>query len=74
MVLDTEGGGMTKKEADQKAIEIFREWGRKADEIQAHAIKNGEWVPGLDSDRHLFAELDCEMKKRLKELVDMIDE
>ena len=37
------------------------------------AQKNGTWAPGLDSNRHLFKEVDNEARKQLEELAKKID-
>lgn len=65
---------MNKKEADKKAIEIFKERNKKADEIIKKAKDEGTWKSGLDTNRELFKELDKEYFAKIQELAKQIDE
>ena len=65
---------MNKKQADKEAEKIFREHNKKADEIIMNAKENGTWQMGLDSNNHLFKQLDKETKAKLQKLAEMIDE
>lgn len=65
---------MNREQANKEAEKIFHEANKKADEIMEEAKKNGTWQMGLDSNNHLFKELDDETKKKLQLLKSMIDE
>ena len=65
---------MTKEEAFKKYLEILKETNEKSDIVMKQAMKEGRWLPGLDSNRHLFDEIDAEGKRKLRELVAQIDE
>lgn len=60
---------MNKEEANKKAKNVFEEWQNKKKEIEKEAKQNGTWSNvGLDSNNHLFKEIDEEAKKKLEEL------
>ncbi len=65
---------MTKEQAYNEAKKVFEEDARKSKEIIEKAKKEGKWLPGLDSNRHLFKELRAETKAKLELINSMIDE
>lgn len=65
---------MTKTEANERAREIFREVNRLHDKIIEEAEAKGTWQTGLDSNNHLFREVDNKAKERLKKLAEMIED
>lgn len=70
----TEGGKMTREEANKKAHEIFVRVTKECREIEENAIKDGIWNPGLDGNRDLFREVDERALAELKALKAQIDE
>ncbi len=65
---------MTKEEAKKEYIKIIDEANQKCDEIEKEAKKKGLWSPGLDSNNHLFREVDEEALRKIKELKAQVDE
>ncbi len=66
---------MNKAEANKEAEKIYDQWCKDQDEIKRKAQENGTWSKyGLDSNNHLFKELNNEVKEKLKALAAMIDE
>lgn len=66
---------MTRAEAKKEAKKVFDWWQEKHDQIVKEAKQNGTWKGfGLDTNRHLFAELDGEAKRRLERIKEQIDE
>lgn len=68
-------GQMKKNEANNEAKKIFEEWKKNRDEIEEEAKNRGIWQNvGLDSNNHLFKELNRITKGKLEKLKSMIDE
>lgn len=66
---------MNKEAANKEAKKIYEDWTKKREQKEAEARKNGSWIEsGLDSNNHLFIDIDAEAKARLKELSKTIDE
>lgn len=66
---------MNKEEANKEAKKIFEKWEKDKDEIEKKAKENGTWqTVGLDSNNHLFKEIDKKAKGKLKVLKSLIDE
>lgn len=65
---------MNKKQASIEAEKIFKEHNKKSDEIVKKAKENGEWQMGLDSNNHLFDDLNKETREKLEKLRLMIEE
>ncbi len=66
---------MNKNEANNEAKKIFEEWKKNRDEIEEEAKNRGIWQNvGLDSNNHLFKELNRITKGKLEKLKSMIDE
>ena len=66
---------MNKNEANNEAKKIFEEWKKKRDEIEEEAKNRRIWQNvGLDSNNHLFKELNRITKGKLEKLKSMIDE
>lgn len=65
---------MNKSEANNEAKKIFAEWRTKRDQIEREAKENGTWQnSGLDSNNHLFKDIDAEAKEKLKSLSQATD-
>lgn len=66
---------MNRTEANSQAKKIFDEWLKAKEEIEKQAKENGTWeVFGLDSNNHLFKDIDKEAKEKLKALKAMVNE
>lgn len=66
---------MNKEEANKKAKAIFEDWHKKKKQIEKEAKENGKWQNGgLDSNNHLFKEIDVEAKDILEKLSSFIKE
>lgn len=66
---------MNRVEANKEAKKIFEKWCKDKEKIEKEAKENGTWqTVGLDSNNHLFKELDNEVKEKLEMLNSMIDE
>ena len=66
---------MNRTEANNKAKAVFEEWKKEKEAIEAKAKEDGSWNSlGLDSNNHLFKEVDDKAKKKLAEIKAMIDE
>lgn len=75
MVLDIGGGRMNKVEANKRAKEVFDEWIEEKEAIEKKAKADGTWNKvGLDSNNHLFKEVDKKAKEKLDKIKSMIDE
>ena len=65
---------MNKAEANEKAKQVFEEWAKKKAEIAKKAKEDGTWNEyGLDSNNHLFKDIDKEAKERLKSIKEQIN-
>lgn len=66
---------MNKEQAKKEYDKIMADVMQKHKEIEAEAKKNDTWSKwGLDSNNHLYKEVDDEAKKKIKLLASMIDE
>lgn len=66
---------MNKAEANKEAKKIYDKWCKQKDRIEKEAKKEGKWKnTGLDSNNHLFEELNKKTKEQLQLLKSMIDE
>ena len=66
---------MNKAEANKEGKKIYNDWAKKREEIEKRAKSDGSWNNyGLDTNRHLFKEVDKEAKNKLKKIKSMIDE
>ncbi len=66
---------MNREEANKEAKKIYDKWLQAKEEIEKEARKQGFWQNiGLDTNNHLFKEIDKEAKDKLKLLATMIDE
>lgn len=75
MILDIGGGRMNKVEANKRAKEVFDEWIEEKEAIEKKAKADGTWNKvGLDSNNHLFKEVDKKAKEKLDKIKSMIDE
>lgn len=75
MVLDIGGGRMNKAEANKKAKEVFDKWIEEKEAIEKKAKTDGTWNEvGLDSNNHLFKEVDKKAIEKLDKIKSMIDE
>lgn len=55
-----------------KAREIYEQWKAKREQIEREAKANGTWKKiGLDSNNHLFKDVDKMAQEQLKALKDM---
>ncbi len=68
------GGHVTNDEAKKEIDKIFDDIIKKGDIIIKQAKQEGRWLPGLDSNRHLFDEIDAERDRRILEVIAQIDE
>ena len=60
---------MNQEEANIEAKKIFDTWQKKKKEIEKDAKEKGRWNKrGLDSNNHLFKNIDEEAKQQLKQL------
>lgn len=74
MVLDIGGGRMNKAEANEKAKEVFEEWAKEKAAIEKKAKADGVWnETGLDTNNHLFKNVDKKAKEKLDKIRSMID-
>lgn len=65
---------MNKAEANNEANKIFAQWQTKREQIEREAKENGTWQnSGLDSNNHLFKEIDAEVKEKLRSLSTLTD-
>ena len=65
---------MTEEQAKIEAKKIFKEWGKKQDEIMEKAKANGTWRKGcLDGNQDLLKELKKEMENKLEVLKSLVD-
>ena len=66
---------MTYEEANAEAKKIFEEWYKQKELIIENAKTNGTWIQyGLDSNNHLFKELNEEVRIKLENLKKNITE
>ena len=66
---------MNKKEANERAKEVFEQWQKDREQLEKEAKENGTWQDaGLDSNNHLFKAVDKEAKEKLEKISKMIDE
>ena len=66
---------MNRAEANREAKKIYEKWRKDKEDIEVKAKEDGTWEKlGLDSNNHLFKEVDEEAKAKLKVLESMIDE
>ena len=66
---------MNKAEANKEAKKIYDKWNREKDRIEKEAKKEGKWNDtGLDSNNHLFEELNKKTKEQLQLLKTMVDD
>ena len=65
---------MNRDEANREAKKIYDNWQTERDRIENEAKQNGIWQnEGLDSNNHLFTELNNETKEKLQLLKTLID-
>ena len=65
---------MNRDEANREAKKIYDNWQTERDRIENEAKQNGIWQnEGLDSNNHLFTELNNETKEKLQLLKALID-
>lgn len=65
---------MNKEEANKEAKKVFEDWQKKKEKIEKESKQKGTWSnAGLDSNNHLFKDIDEEAKKKLEELSLRID-
>lgn len=65
---------MNRDEATREAKKIYDNWQTERDRIENEAKQNGIWQnEGLDSNNHLFTELNNETKEKLQLLKTLID-
>ena len=64
---------MTKAEANEEARKLAEWYNQEAARIVQEAKANGTWLPGLDTNRHLFEELKAETRRRLEHIRSQID-
>lgn len=66
---------MNKIEANNEAKKVYEKWRKDREKIEKDAKENGKWNDiGLDSNNHLFKDVDNEAKEKLAELKKMIDD
>lgn len=73
-MLDIGGGKMNKEQIQAEYLKLLSKRCDEADEIVKKAKENGTWMPGLDSNRDLFLELDKQFKIKIEELKNKLDE
>lgn len=60
---------MNREEANKEAKKIFEDWQNEKKKIENEAKRKGIWSNvGLDSNNHLFKEIDEEVKRKLDSL------
>ena len=60
---------MNETEANKKAKQVFEEWKKECEEIRKKAKEDGVWNShGLDSNNHLFKEVNQKAKERLEKI------
>lgn len=65
---------MNRDEANREAKKIYDNWQTERDRIENEAKQNGIWQnEGLDSNNHLFTELNNETKEKLQLLKALFD-
>lgn len=65
---------MNRDVANREAKKIYDNWQKERDRIENEAKQNGIWQnEGLDSNNHLFTELNNETKEKLQLLKALID-
>ena len=66
---------MNKTEANKEAKKIYDKWCKDKQKIEKENKENGTWrTGGLDSNNHLFKELDNEVKEKLEMLKSIIED
>lgn len=66
---------MNKEAANIEAKKIFEWWNKQRSQIEKDAKEKGTWKSGgLDSNNHLFKDIDIKAKEKLKSLSSSIDE
>lgn len=66
---------MNKTEANKKAKEVFEEWAKEKEAIEKKAKADGIWnEAGLDTNNHLFKEVDEKAKRKLEKLKAMVND
>ena len=66
---------MNSTEANKEAKKVYDQWRKDREEIKKKAQESGTWSKySLDSNNHLFKEVDNEAKEKIKKLASLIDE
>ena len=66
---------MNSTEANKEAKKVYDQWRKDREEIKKKAQESGTWSKyGLDSNNHLFKEVNDEAKEKIKKLASLIDE
>ena len=64
---------ISKEKAKEMFIQIIEEMGKEEDEIIAKAKEEGRWLPGLDSNNHLFKDVKKKYWKKVEELAKKVE-
>lgn len=73
-LVSADGVKMNREQIQAEYLRLLSETCKQEDEIMKRAIANGTWMPGLDSNRELFLELDREFQIKIEELKKKLDE
>lgn len=65
---------MTKEEVRTEFFRILNEYTKEVDRISKEAKESGKWLPGLDSNKGLFKDLQAEMDAKIEHLKSQIAE
>ena len=59
---------MTKEEIKKEFFQILNEYTKEVDRITKEAKDSGRWLPGLDSNKGLFKDLQAKTDEKLEYL------
>lgn len=65
---------MTKEEIRKEFFKILNEYTIEADRIAKEAKENGKWLPGLDSNKGLFKDLQAKTNEKIEYLRSQMSE
>lgn len=64
---------MNREQIQAEYLNLLSEKCQQEDEIVKKAKENGTWMPGLDSNKELFSELDKDYNDKIEELKRKLD-
>ena len=58
----------TRKKAIEENKKIYDEWVNECNRAKEDAIANGTWIPGLDTNRHIYEAANERAKQKIADL------